>query len=126
MFENLKSSRASHVDMLHSGNQSISEKHSRSMIVLTMQGHIKAGAEAAEAPDPPRKIGPPFLASLYSQQNIFERFDKTSKRLQDSRFYLNRHTTINILSSLKTFVQNLRSEFNEIGQKCKVLYQTDA
>lgn len=55
--------------------------------------------------------------------NILERFDKTSKRLQDSRLDLN--TAINMLHSLKIFVQNLRSQFNEIEQKCKVPYKNN-
>ena len=55
---------------------------------------------------------------------ILERFDKTSKCLQDSKLDLN--TATKMLQSLKTFVQALRSQFSEIEQKCKILYQNDA
>jgi len=47
---------------------------------------------------------------------ILEKFDKTSKYLQN--YKLDVSTATQMMKSLKTFIQQLRSQFSEIEEKC--------
>lgn len=54
---------------------------------------------------------------------ILERFNKTSKYLQNSKLDVSAATKM--LKSLTTFIQQLRSQFTEVEEQCKIIYQNE-